>query len=799
MYRSASLVSWKSHSKIVVTKKSNATRCFTTYSSSFDSLSMQKNKPTVLLTATLPVQYSRSFIQLQRFYSSSRLLHDENHHHNKSDVPHHHNYHMNKPHHHLHQPQQLAHNISALNRGFHSSLIVDDNDDMAASSNNSPFASFSSSHSVSVPGMTSSTTQRPQMRIGDLLKGLEYRNFAVTEDCSVEDAIAHLVKEKLGSALVTNDSGAVLGIFTARDLLKFINEKSPHNPNFHLHMKNATQGTHVNLHECLAQTKITEVMTKREKLIYCSPSDSVKHCREIMFQLKIRNLPVLDGNRIRGIITMKVLADAYFNATDVGGKKSYMSNVTGRKGIPDTAKVSLTNSSSGGIVSDLHGVRVGEYIDIPNSKFISAFLDLEVGYYALPHPFKHASGVAIDRRNYGPFDLATDLSLSEDALFAIRVKDPLFSSCPTHIFEKATASESTDTPLEAMTHEDLMFKEENIQLPVGLPQRDSQVYLCVADGVGSWRQFGVDPRNYPVTLADNARRVIEADFSHRALMGSSPFDRDLDPIHPLDVMVDAWNVTTSEQVMGSCTFCIATLDKKLNQLHYSNVGDGGLMVLRRTNDAAEGTAGFSGEKKRNRQTQSPWKVAYLSQQQMKSFNLPYQLGNNPRINEAKPPEKKVGNTATLSPEEAKKQREEEEFWMYAPRNFDTPADADTASIPIMPGDLVILATDGLFDNMDLEDVVQVVTAWEQEKAAKNSSNNNNNKATDMTQTQKSTQNLDMYDLAYKLVTVSREFSLDRKRDGPFALLAKENDILWSGGMPDDTSVVVARVVKDVSP
>jgi hypothetical protein len=24
--------------------------------------------------------------------------------------------------------------------------------------------------------------------------------------------------------------------------------------------------------------------------------------------------------------------------------------------------------------------------------------------------------------------------------------------------------------------------------------------------------------------------------------------------------------------------------------------------------------------------------------------------------------------------------------------------------------------------------------------------------------------------------------------------AKENDILWSGGMPDDTSVIVARVI-----
>lgn len=48
-------------------------------------------------------------------------------------------------------------------------------------------------------------------------------------------------------------------------------------------------------------------------------------------------------------------------------------------------------------------------------------------------------------------------------------------------------------------------------------------------------------------------------------------------------------------------------------------------------------------------------------------------------------------------------------------------------------------------------------------------------------------------LAQHLVTKARTLSLDRERDSPFALLAKENDIMWGGGMPDDTSVLVARV------
>ena len=49
-------------------------------------------------------------------------------------------------------------------------------------------------------------------------------------------------------------------------------------------------------------------------------------------------------------------------------------------------------------------------------------------------------------------------------------------------------------------------------------------------------------------------------------------------------------------------------------------------------------------------------------------------------------------------------------------------------------------------------------------------------------------------LSDRLTKVSREYSIDTHRDSPFALLAKENDLLWKlGGKPDDTVVVVARI------
>jgi protein phosphatase PTC7 len=90
----------------------------------------------------------------------------------------------------------------------------------------------------------------------------------------------------------------------------------------------------------------------------------------------------------------------------------------------------------------------------------------------------------------------------------------------------------------------------------------------------------------------------------------------------------------------------------------------------------------------------------------------------------------------------------------------------------MPGDVVILATDGLFDNMDLDEIVKEVAAWERGDKAQQ-----------------------VGALAEQLVQKARLLSLDKQRDSPFALLAKENDIMWGGGMPDDTTVVVARVTR----
>lgn len=160
-------------------------------------------------------------------------------------------------------------------------------------------------------------------------------------------------------------------------------------------------------------------------------------------------------------------------------------------------------------------------------------------------------------------------------------------------------------------------------------------------------------------------------------------------------------------------------------------------------------AGYMRERKKPRDLRkSDLRIRYLSQQQLRSFNLPYQLGFS-----------NIPDT---------------------PSSFETPTDSDTASIPIMPGDTIILATDGLFDNLDLDEIVDEVSEWESGVQQSLSSNHAQSTADE---------------LAERLVRKAREYSVDKQRDSPFAILAKENDIMWGGGMPDDTTVIVGRVFK----
>lgn len=86
-------------------------------------------------------------------------------------------------------------------------------------------------------------------------------------------------------------------------------------------------------------------------------------------------------------------------------------------------------------------------------------------------------------------------------------------------------------------------------------------------------------------------------------------------------------------------------------------------------------------------------------------------------------------------------------------------------VNVQEGDVMIVATDGLYDNVSNNDIVKYV----QEIA-------------------------DPMTLAESLGALASERGMDKEYESPFMKAAVAAGEKWNGGKPDDITVVVARVV-----
>uniref|UniRef100_A0A8C7U7J4 Protein phosphatase n=1 Tax=Oncorhynchus mykiss TaxID=8022 RepID=A0A8C7U7J4_ONCMY len=117
--------------------------------------------------------------------------------------------------------------------------------------------------------------------------------------------------------------------------------------------------------------------------------------------------------------------------------------------------------------------------------------------------------------------------------------------------------------------------------------------LGVADGVGGWRDYGVDPSQFSGTLMKTCERLVkEGRFV---------------PSNPVGVLTSSYYELLQNKVplLGSSTACIVVLDRQSHRLHTANLGDSGFLVVR------------EGE------------VVHRSDEQQHYFNTPFQLSIAP--------------------------------------------------------------------------------------------------------------------------------------------------------------------------
>ena len=139
---------------------------------------------------------------------------------------------------------------------------------------------------------------------------------------------------------------------------------------------------------------------------------------------------------------------------------------------------------------------------------------------------------------------------------------------------------------------------------------------------------------------------------------------------------------------------------------------------------------------------------------------------------------------------------------------ETPKDADVTTHKIAHGDIVLFATDGVWDNLSAQDTLAITTKVMKENGYWFRSHNFDGAETMVNETmirqvprrltEKVRESYLPGLLAAAVMREAKVAGLDRRRNGPFAKEVKMHypNEPWEGGKPDDIAVVVAVAVEN---
>ncbi|KAG0358041.1 Protein phosphatase PTC7 [Podila minutissima] len=189
----------------------------------------------------------------------------------------------------------------------------------------------------------------------------------------------------------------------------------------------------------------------------------------------------------------------------------------------------------------------------------------------------------------------------------------------------------------------------------------SRVALGVADGVGGWSEFGVDPALFSWALMEHAEKIARL-TDNIADIRDDPESKDrvLDAQTILDGAYHKL-VESGKVEAGSSTACILSLCKITGTLRASNLGDSSFLLIRDK------------------------RCIYESPSQQHFWNCPYQL--------------------TIVPPGFRSSKSSKKSGSYVQ---DLPKDAVQSTHQLEDGDVIVLATDGFWDNVFTKETIELV-------------------------------------------------------------------------------------------
>src|SRR5215471_17681026 len=118
------------------------------------------------------------------------------------------------------------------------------------------------------------------MTIRSILDSKGHNVESIQPGAKLSDAVKLLGEKKIGAVLVLNVAGHIEGILSERDIVRVLSERGA----------------------AVLDEPVSAVMTR--KVVSCKQSDTVAAIMEMMTLGKFRHLPVVEGDRVVGLISI---------------------------------------------------------------------------------------------------------------------------------------------------------------------------------------------------------------------------------------------------------------------------------------------------------------------------------------------------------------------------------------------------------------------------------------------------------------------------------------------------------------
>jgi len=115
--------------------------------------------------------------------------------------------------------------------------------------------------------------------VRDLLRGKGYDVWSIGPEASVYEALKLMAEKNIGAVLVM-DAGNLVGIMSERDYARKVILKG----------------------KSSKDTPVREIMT--EKVLCVRPDQTTEECMALMTNKRVRHLPVIEGDRVIGVISI---------------------------------------------------------------------------------------------------------------------------------------------------------------------------------------------------------------------------------------------------------------------------------------------------------------------------------------------------------------------------------------------------------------------------------------------------------------------------------------------------------------